>query len=109
TSTPSLHDALPISAHAALRDLGEHRLKDLVRPERVFQLTHPKLVHDFPRIKSLDSFPNNFPVQLTSFIGRERELAEAKRLLFPAHSAPGTMGEGTHLLTLTGPGGTGKT
>ncbi|HKY55314.1 MAG TPA: AAA family ATPase, partial [Anaerolineales bacterium] len=82
----------------SLYDLGEHRLKDLVRPERVYQLTDPSLPSEFPPIRSLDSFPHNLPVQLTSFIGRERELAEAKQRL-----------EGARLLTLIGPGGTGKT
>ncbi|HLY25104.1 MAG TPA: adenylate/guanylate cyclase domain-containing protein [Aggregatilineales bacterium] len=85
-------------AGLSLLDLGDHRLKDLVRSERVYQLTVPDLPGSFPPIRSLDSFPNNLPVQLTSFIGRERELSESIRLL-----------ENTHLLTLIGPGGTGKT
>ncbi|HUH97362.1 MAG TPA: AAA family ATPase, partial [Anaerolineales bacterium] len=87
-----------LSGGAAVRDLGEHRLKDLVRSEHVFQLTHPGLPVDFPPLKSLDSYPNNLPIQLTSFIGREREMAEAKKRLASAR-----------LLTLIGPGGTGKT
>jgi predicted ATPase/class 3 adenylate cyclase len=82
----------------ALRDLGEHRLKDLVRPEHVFQVVAPDLPADFPPLKSLNAFPNNLPVQLSTFIGRERELAEARRLLLT-----------TRLLSLVGPGGTGKT
>ncbi len=100
-------DSLP--EDAALLDLGEHRLKDLVRPERVFQLAHPALANEFPRLKALETFPNNLPIQLTSFIGRERELAEAKRLLLQPAAGPGEAGQGTHLLTLIGPGGTGKT
>jgi len=82
----------------SLRDLGERRLRDLNRPERVFQIVTADLPSDFPPLRSLEIFPNNLPVQLTSFIGREKEMAEVKRLL-------GT----THLLTLTGTGGTGKT
>jgi predicted ATPase/class 3 adenylate cyclase len=82
----------------SLRDLGERRLRDLNRPERVFQVLAPDLPSDFPALRSLEIFPNNLPVQLTSFIGREKEMNEVKRLL-------GT----THLLTLTGTGGTGKT
>jgi predicted ATPase/class 3 adenylate cyclase len=82
----------------ALRDLGERRLRDLNRPERVFQVVAGDLPSDFPPLRSLEIFPNNLPVQLTSFIGREKEMNEVKRLL-------GT----THLLTLTGTGGTGKT
>ncbi len=83
---------------ALIRDLGEHRLKDLTRPEHIFQLSSPGLPSDFPALRSLDALPNNLPLQLTSFIGREGEMAEAKRLL-----------AATRLLTLTGPGGTGKT
>lgn len=82
----------------SLRDLGEHRLKDLHRPERIYQLLHHRLPADFPPLKSLDSMPNNLPRSLSSFIGREREMAEVKRLL----ASP-------FLLTLTGPGGCGKT
>ena len=81
-----------------LQDLGEHRLKDLQRSERVFQLIIPDLPSNFPDLKSLDVLPNNLPIQSTSFIGREREMAEVKRLLAK-----------TRLLTLTGSGGGGKT
>jgi predicted ATPase/class 3 adenylate cyclase len=83
---------------ATLLDLGEHRLKDLVAPEHIYQLTHPTLPSAFPSLKSLDAYPNNLPVQLTSFIGREREVEEAQQML-DAH----------RLVTLTGSGGTGKT
>jgi predicted ATPase/class 3 adenylate cyclase len=89
-------DRLPVGA--ALRDLGEHRLKDLSTPEHVFQLLHPSLPAEFPPLQSLDSFPNNLPQQLTSFVGREKELAEARARFSSAR-----------LLTLIGPGGTGKT
>ena len=90
-------DQLP--ADASLRDLGEASLKDLARPERVFQLLHPALAADFPALRSLDNpaLPNNLPQQLTSFIGRGKELAEIRALL-----------GGTRLLTLTGAGGSGK-
>ena len=88
-------DQLPTGVE--LRALGEHRLKDL-RPERLFQLVIGGLRTDFPPIRSLDRRPNNLPTQLTSFVGRDAELAEAGRLL-----------ESSRLLTLTGPGGTGKT
>jgi predicted ATPase len=75
-----------------LRDLGEHRLKDLSAPERIYQLG----AGEFPPLKSL--YRTNLPVPATPFLGRERELAEALALL-----------DGTRLLTMTGPGGTGKT
>lgn len=86
------------TAGSSLLDLGEHRLRDLSRPERIFQLVVEELTSDFPPLKSLDAFPGNLPIQLNTFVGRERELAEVKRLLAT-----------TRLLTLTGPGGTGKT
>ncbi len=81
-----------------LRDLGEHRLKDLAHPHRLFQVVAADLPADFPVIKSLNALPNNLPRQLTSFIGREKEMAEVKRLLSTAY-----------LVTLTGSGGAGKT
>jgi predicted ATPase/class 3 adenylate cyclase len=81
-----------------LEDLGEHRLKDLSRPEHISQLVIAGLPSSFPPIRSLNEVPNNLPTQLTSFVGRDQELAEAARLLADAR-----------LLTLTGPGGTGKT
>jgi len=80
------------------RDLGEHRLKDLQRPEHVFQLVHSALQDSFKPLRSLDTLPHNLPLQVTSFVGRERELREIKRHLASAR-----------LLTLTGSGGTGKT
>jgi predicted ATPase/class 3 adenylate cyclase len=82
----------------SLRELGEHRLRDLSRPELLSMLVIEGLPSSFPPLKTLDVVPNNLPTQLTSFLGRERELAEASVLLRDAR-----------LLTLTGPGGTGKT
>jgi predicted ATPase/class 3 adenylate cyclase/DNA-binding CsgD family transcriptional regulator len=81
-----------------LRDLGEHRLKDLRQPKHLYQLVIAGLPSDFPPIKSLEALTNNLPTQLTSFIGRERELEEIKRLVSTYR-----------LVTLTGPGGVGKT
>ena len=81
-----------------LRDMGEHRLKGLRTPLRLYQVLAPDLPQAFPAIQSLDAFPNNLPNQLTSFIGREKEISEIKRLLQTAR-----------LVTLTGSGGTGKT
>jgi class 3 adenylate cyclase len=77
-----------------LRDLGEHRLKDLSAPERIYQLGED----EFPRLKTLHQ--TNLPVPATPFLGRERELEEIAELLH---------GEDLRLLTLSGPGGTGKT
>ena len=79
-------------------DLGEHRLADLQRAEQVYQLLAPGVPNDFPPLRSLEHVPNNLPLQLTSFVGREREMAEVRRLL-----------DECRLLTLTGTGGTGKT
>jgi class 3 adenylate cyclase len=76
-----VRDTLTLSA--SLQALGEHRLRDLNRPETVFQLLHPDLPAEFPSLKSLDNpaLPNNLPRQLTSFIGREKEIVEIKTLL----------------------------
>jgi len=82
----------------SLQSLGEHRLRDLTRPEPLAQLRHPDLLADFPPLRSLSTFPNNLPVQASSFIGRKREIDEIESLL-----------KGTRLLTLTGAGGCGKT
>jgi hypothetical protein len=82
----------------SLRDLGERRLKDLSKPERIFQLVAQDLPADFPPLRSLEVLPNNLPAQVTTFVGRGREMADVKRLL-----------GSTRLLTLTGAGGTGKT
>jgi predicted ATPase/class 3 adenylate cyclase len=86
------------AAGVALRDLGSHRLKDLSAPVRIVQVVADGLPVDFPALRSLDARPNNLPTQLTTFIGRDSELDEAAGLLAT-----------TRLLTLTGPGGTGKT
>ena len=80
------------------QDLGEHRLKDLTRAEHLFQIIIPDLPAAFPPLKTLDIISNNLPIQLTTFIGREREIEGVKRLLTKAR-----------LLTLMGTGGAGKT
>src|SRR5215210_8847879 len=98
TTQELTRDDLPEGA--SLRDLGQRRLKDLFRPERVFQLLSPDLPTSFPPLKTLDARINNLPTQLTSLVGREKELSEVRDLL---------RGEGVRLLTLTGPGGIGKT
>jgi predicted ATPase len=82
----------------SLRDLGEHTLKDLGRPERIYQVVQPDLPDDFPDLLSLDAFPNNLPIQLTSFVGRDLELNDVVKRLHD-----------NRLLTLTGVGGSGKT
>jgi predicted ATPase/class 3 adenylate cyclase len=94
-ATRSLLDRVP---GASFRDLGDHRLKDLANPERLYQLDIAGLTSDFPALRSLDARPNNLPVQVTSFIGRDDEIA-----------AVGDVVERARLVTLTGPGGTGKT
>ncbi|MEO8345260.1 MAG: tetratricopeptide repeat protein [Betaproteobacteria bacterium] len=81
-----------------LRDLGSVRLRDLTSPERVFQMVHRHLRDMFPALRTLEATPNNLALQLTSFVGRERELMDIRGLL-----------RTTRLLTLTGAGGIGKT
>jgi len=84
----------------SLRDLGAYRLKDLQHKSHLFQLVIVGLPADFPPLKTLDTHPNNLPVQPTAFIGREQEVAAVQHLL---------QRENARLVTLTGPGGTGKT
>jgi predicted ATPase/class 3 adenylate cyclase len=91
-------DYLP--AHASLRDLGEHQLKDLLQPERIHQLSHPDLASDFPPLITLSTRPHNLPRQPTPFLGRESEVDRVAETLRQA---------GVQLVTLTGPGGIGKT
>jgi predicted ATPase/class 3 adenylate cyclase len=93
-----VRDQLPPDVE--LRDLGERRLKDLFGPERVFQLMAPGLPAEFPPLRTLEGHPNNLPLQPTLLVGREGEVAEVAERLG---------GEEVRLLTLTGPGGTGKT
>src|SRR5215467_10543035 len=89
-----------LPAGVSLRDLGAHRLKDLQQKSHLYQLVIADLPADFPPLKTLDTHPNNLPVQLTPFIGREQELTAAQQLL---------RREDVRLLTFTGPGGAGKT
>ncbi|HUG29693.1 MAG TPA: tetratricopeptide repeat protein [Candidatus Limnocylindria bacterium] len=87
-----------LAQQVRLTDLGLHRLKDLVESEHLVQLSAPGLREDFPAIRTIDTRPKQLPAQLTSFIGRGRELGEIADLLGRSR-----------LVTLTGPGGTGKT
>ena len=83
---------------AALRDLGEHRLKDLTHPEQVYQLVAPGLASEFPPLRSLEALPNNLPLQITSFVGRDIDILNVSELLAKHR-----------LVTLVGAGGVGKT
>ncbi len=98
TAAALVRDSLPPGA--ALRDLGAQRLKDLGRPEQIFQLDAAGLRADFPPLRSLGNpaLPNNLPAQLSAFIGRDREMNEVRALV-----------ESRRLVTLTGAGGSGKT
>ena len=98
TAAALVRDSLPPGA--ALRDLGAQRLKDLGRPEQIFQLDAAGLRADFPPLRSLGNptLPNNLPAQLSAFIGRDREMSEVRALV-----------ESRRLVTLTGAGGSGKT
>ncbi len=87
-----------LPAGVAWRDLGSFRLRDFAEPERLSQLDIDGLPTDFPVLRTIDARPNNLPSTVTSFVGRERELDDARTLLRSAR-----------LLTVTGPGGIGKT
>lgn len=93
-----VRDSLP--PNVALRDLGEHRLKDLARPEHVYDVLIHGLSTDFPPLVTLDARPNNLPVELTPFVGREREASVLREMLLRPE---------VRLLTLLGAGGVGKT
>ncbi len=93
-----VQDSLPEGV--SLEDLGYHNLKGLARPENVFQLSIEGRSQEFPPLQSLENLPNNLPAQTTQFIGRDEEVAEIQGI-FDEHDV--------RLITLTGPGGTGKT
>ncbi|NND74895.1 MAG: tetratricopeptide repeat protein [Ilumatobacter sp.] len=95
-ATAALLDPLP--EDTTLVDCGEHRLKDLLRPEHIFQVRHPELDDDFPPLRTLEGPSINLPPQLTSFVGREQELADVGALLADHR-----------LVTMVGSGGAGKT
>jgi predicted ATPase/class 3 adenylate cyclase len=98
TAAALVRDSLPPGV--ALRDLGAHRLKDLGRPEQIFQLDAAGLPAGFPPLRSLGNpaLPNNLPAQLATFVGRDRELADVRAMVGSCR-----------LVTLTGAGGSGKT
>ena len=95
TSEELLHDGMPDGC--TLIDLGAHRLRDLSRAEHVFQLAAPGLGSQFPPLQSLESFPSNLPVHVSSFVGRDDELAALAHAL-----------EESRIVTITGVGGVGK-
>ena len=95
-SVQLIHNEVPEGI--SLRDMKEHHLKGLLTPEHLWQVIAPNLQKDFPPLQSINEIPNNLPVQLTSFIGRDKEITELKREL-----------KGHRIITLTGSGGTGKT
>ncbi len=107
---------LQLPEKASLKDLGLHRLKDLQRSDRIFQLIHPALPYDFPPLRSLESFAHNLPVQLTTFIGRVREISELTAL-FGKYSdnnavtsaSASSQIQRNRLVTVTGTAGSGKT
>jgi predicted ATPase/class 3 adenylate cyclase/DNA-binding CsgD family transcriptional regulator len=96
TSENLLREQLP--QHISLRDIGIHKFIHMPNAVHIFQVIAPDLPKDFPPLRTLDNLPNNLPAQLTSFVGREKELVDVKNLL-----------NNTHILTLIGSGGTGKT
>jgi predicted ATPase len=98
TTAELCRDSLPPGV--SLIDLGEHRLKDLSRPERIYQLGDPGLPAEFPALKTMDRRPNNLPIQPTPFVGRTQEVESLCAML---------QRDPVRLVTVTGPGGIGKT
>ena len=90
--------SLPVGL--TLRDLGSQRLKDLLRTERIYQVGAEGLGDAFPALATLSSRPNNLPTQTSTFLGRDEDMTAVRRAL---------TGDGARLVTLTGPGGIGKT
>lgn len=86
------------SSEISFRNMGSRRLKDLIQPMNLYQIQSPGLPAAFPPLKTLDARPNNLPIQLSSFIGRVNEISEVKEIIMSSR-----------LVTLLGPGGTGKT
>jgi predicted ATPase/class 3 adenylate cyclase len=95
TTQQLVQDELPEDVY--LRDLGGYRLKDFDRAEHIFQVVVPDFQKEFPPLRALDVVPNNLPIQLTSFVGRNKEISQIKKRL-----------EQYRLLTLNGSGGVGK-
>jgi predicted ATPase/class 3 adenylate cyclase len=98
TTQELIRDELPEGI--SLHDMGEKRLKDLIHPEHIFQLVIPGLPNDFPLLKTLEIHSNNLPIQATPFVARDHETETVRQKL---------LNPDIHLLTLTGPGGIGKT
>lgn len=96
STPPPANKDLEVAAHSNFPK--QHRLRDLARPERFFQLVHPDIPSEFPPLRSLDTHPTNLPLQLTSFIGREKEQEQVRGMLTQAR-----------MVTLVGAGGSGKT
>lgn len=96
TTYPLIKNDFP--SGVTVRDLGEHRLKDLRQPKHLYQLIIADLPAEFPPPRTLDTIPNNLPVQLTSFVGREKQIAEIQEIITRSR-----------VVTLTGAGGSGKT
>ena len=90
-----LHGELPEGV--TLRDMGERMLKDMIRPEHIYQLVIANLPSDFPPLKTIDLYRHNIPAQMTSFIGREKQRGEIKQAL-----------NENRLVSLTGSGGAGR-
>ena len=80
-----------------LRDLGQHRLRGITEPVRIYQATHPRLAGEFPPLRAVEAFRHNLPTALTSFVGRAEEIAQAEKLL-----------QSARMLTIVGAGGSGK-
>jgi predicted ATPase/class 3 adenylate cyclase len=105
----AVHSQMKNDTQPELRSLGRHDLQDLYSNEEIFQLVAPGLSAEFPPLRTLDHYPHNLPIQVTPFVGREKEIAEIGHFLAESNTDTAPSVASSRLITLVGVGGAGKT